>query len=38
MTREKAIEVMLPHFGNHDAVVSTTGFMSRELYELRTKM
>jgi phosphonopyruvate decarboxylase len=35
MTREKAISVMLPLFGDHDAVVATTGFMSRELYELR---
>ena len=37
MTREKAIETILPFCGETDAVVSTTGFLSRELFELRTK-
>ena len=37
MTREGAIEVILPHLSALDAVVSTTGFLSRELFEVRTK-
>jgi phosphonopyruvate decarboxylase len=37
MNREEAIEVIVPHLGEHDAVVGTTGFLSRELYEYRRK-
>ena len=31
------MEVILPHLGQHDAVVGTTGFLSRELYEYRNR-
>ncbi|KRX09472.1 hypothetical protein PPERSA_00751 [Pseudocohnilembus persalinus] len=37
MNREQALEILLPAMGQHDIVVSTTGFASRELYELREK-
>lgn len=37
MAREQAIEKLVDNFGKHDIVVSTTGFTSRELYEIREK-
>lgn len=37
MTREQAIEVIIPKLRIHDAIVATTGFLSRELYEIRKK-
>ena len=35
MTREEALSVLMDHMGDWDGVVGTTGFASRELYELR---
>jgi phosphonopyruvate decarboxylase len=35
MTREEALKVLVPGLGDHDVVVATTGFLSRELYEIR---
>lgn len=37
MTRERAIEIIVKESAKWDIVVSTTGFASRELYELRNK-
>lgn len=37
MTREIALDVLTDKLGKFDAVVATTGFPSRELYELRIK-
>ncbi len=37
MTREKALELILPILNSHDVVIGTTGFLSRELYEIRGK-
>lgn len=37
MTREEALEIILQHAPKDSAFVSTTGFMSRELYELRDR-
>jgi len=37
-TREAAIEVVLSAVGAGDAIVSTTGYTSRELYEIREKL
>lgn len=35
MNREDAINVLIDSMGIHDVAVATTGFCSRELYELR---
>ena len=35
MNREKALECIIKNIGHFDAVVSTTGFTSREVYEIR---
>ncbi|CAF4349099.1 unnamed protein product, partial [Rotaria sordida] len=37
LTREQALECVMNHFQQQDIVVSTTGMLSRELFELRTK-
>eukprot|EP00823_Brevimastigomonas_motovehiculus_P001968 TRINITY_DN1282_c0_g1_i1.p1 TRINITY_DN1282_c0_g1~~TRINITY_DN1282_c0_g1_i1.p1 ORF type:complete len:440 (+),score=93.81 TRINITY_DN1282_c0_g1_i1:14-1333(+) len=37
MTREDAMKIVTDHTKNWDIVVSTTGFLSRELYEYRDK-
>ena len=37
LKREQAIDVFLNNMDDLDAVVTTTGFLSRELYELREK-
>ncbi|CAF1444507.1 unnamed protein product [Rotaria sordida] len=37
LTREQALEYVMNHFRQQDIVVSTTGMLSRELFELRTK-
>ena len=37
-TREAAIEVILSAVAPGDAIVSTTGYTSRELYEIRDKL
>lgn len=37
LTREEAIALFINKMGNDDVVVSTTGMISRELYELRDK-
>ena len=37
MTREEAIETVVPALGETDAIVSTTGHISRELYEFRAR-
>jgi len=37
MTREEAIEAVVPALGETDAIVSTTGHISRELYEYRAR-
>jgi phosphonopyruvate decarboxylase len=37
MNREYAIDILMSEMGKHDVVVSTTGFTSREVYELREK-
>lgn len=37
MSREKAIEVVAAQLGERDAIVSTTGHISRELYEYRAR-
>ena len=37
MTREKAIEVVVANLGDTDAIVATTGHISRELYECRAR-
>ncbi|MEJ6636164.1 MAG: phosphonopyruvate decarboxylase [Akkermansiaceae bacterium] len=37
MTREKAIEVVAAKLGDKDAIVATTGHISRELYEYRAR-
>lgn len=36
--REQILNFILPLFGSHDAVVGTTGFLSRELYETRENL
>ena len=37
MNREEATKIILDTIGSHDAVVGTTGFLSRELWEIRNK-
>ncbi|MBP3637657.1 MAG: phosphonopyruvate decarboxylase [Clostridia bacterium] len=37
LSREHAAEVMLAHMGESDIVVSTTGKLSREIFEIREK-
>ena len=37
MTREQALEICLNNINNDDIVVSTTGMLSRELFELRER-
>jgi len=37
MSREEAIEVVAAQLGERDAIVSTTGHISRELYEYRAR-
>jgi len=37
MTREEAIEIIIKTQGEWDVTVATTGFTSRELYEIRAK-
>jgi phosphonopyruvate decarboxylase len=37
LTREQAIEVLIDKLGKFDVAVGTTGFPSRELYEMRVK-
>ena len=37
MTREQAIEAVVADLGENDAIVSTTGKLSRELYECRDR-
>ncbi len=37
MNREKALEVTIGCFGPHDICVGTTGFLSRELEQIREK-
>ncbi|MDX1638974.1 MAG: phosphonopyruvate decarboxylase [Balneolaceae bacterium] len=37
LTREKALELLLPFLGDKDVIVSTTGKTSRELFELRER-
>ena len=37
MTREQAIEVVTANLGDKDAIVATTGHISRELYECRAR-
>jgi len=37
LSREEALELLCENLNNFDALVSTTGFTSRELYELREK-
>ena len=38
MTRERAVDLVAQKLGDHDAVIGTTGFLSRELYELRDRL
>ena len=35
MNREEALNVIVPALGAHDVMIATTGFLSRELYEIR---
>lgn len=35
LSREKALQIIMAHQGRHDVIVSTTGFTSREVYEIR---
>lgn len=35
LSREEAIKTVIEHIGEYDPIVSTTGFASRELYELQ---
>ena len=37
MTRERAAEILLSSMGERDAVVSTTGKLSREIFEIRER-
>ncbi|MFA6476199.1 MAG: phosphonopyruvate decarboxylase [Candidatus Paceibacterota bacterium] len=37
LSREKAVEIILGQCGENDVIVSTTGKLSRELFELREK-
>jgi len=37
LTREKALEIILEYVDEKDAIVSTTGKLSRELFEYRTR-
>ncbi len=37
MTREEALEICIESINNEDIVVSTTGMLSRELFEIREK-
>jgi phosphonopyruvate decarboxylase len=37
LSREEAIKIILEHTNSDDVIVSTTGMISRELYELRDK-
>ena len=38
LNREQALDIVLPAIGSHDVVVGSTGFLSRELYEMREKI
>lgn len=38
LNREQSLEIILPLLGSHDVVVASTGFLSRELYEMRDKI
>ena len=38
MTREEAIHIVAASLGQHDCIVSTTGMISRELFEYRAAM
>lgn len=38
MSREEAIQAVAAHIGEKDVIVSTTGMISRELFEYRTAM
>ena len=38
MTREEAIQTVAAHIGEKDVIISTTGMISRELFEYRTAM
>ena len=35
--REEAVEKIVDMLGKHDVVVASTGFLARELYEIRDK-
>ena len=37
LIREQAVELIVKELGDHDIIVGTTGFLSRELYEIRAK-
>ncbi len=38
LSREEAIQIVVANLGEKDAIVSTTGMISRELFEYRTSM
>ena len=35
LSREEALKIIIENVGQHDVIVGTTGFLSRELYEIR---
>ncbi|EAS05095.1 phosphonopyruvate decarboxylase (macronuclear) [Tetrahymena thermophila SB210] len=35
LNREQALNAIIPMLGSHDVIVGSTGFLSRELYEIR---
>lgn len=37
MSREHALKAINPLFEKHDLLIGTTGFLSRELFELKKK-
>eukprot|EP01015_Nassula_variabilis_P010641 TRINITY_DN1858_c0_g1_i6.p1 TRINITY_DN1858_c0_g1~~TRINITY_DN1858_c0_g1_i6.p1 ORF type:complete len:344 (-),score=67.92 TRINITY_DN1858_c0_g1_i6:62-1093(-) len=37
LNREEATKIIVDNIGDHDAIVGTTGFLSRELWEIRAR-
>jgi len=37
LNREEALEIVISALGRNDITVGTTGFLSRELYEIRER-
>jgi phosphonopyruvate decarboxylase len=37
LSREQAADLILANIGRKDVIISTTGFLSREIYEVRKR-